>query len=94
MRHASPGPHRRNWYEEFRDREQDRRKRGEAYPEVLRQARERVMAACKKAGIIFMSSGTNPDNVEEKLQQGVMITRASEATAEKGRKLTNREMPW
>ena len=71
-----------------------RRKRGEAYPEVLRQARERVMAACKNAGIIFMGSGTNPDNVEEKLQQGVMITRASEATAEKGRKLTNREMPW
>ncbi len=62
-------------------------------PAVAR-ARLRIMAACKAAGIYFMGSGTNADNVEERIKDGVMIARANEETAAKARRLTKREMPW
>jgi 4-hydroxy-2-oxoheptanedioate aldolase len=62
-------------------------------PEVA-QARLRIIAACKAAGIFFMDSGANVSNVAEKIEQGAMISRANQETAEKARQITKREMPW
>jgi 4-hydroxy-2-oxoheptanedioate aldolase len=62
-------------------------------PEV-EQARLRIMAACRAAGIFFMGSGTTVDNVEGRLKQGEMIARADEKTADHARRLMKRAMPW
>lgn len=62
-------------------------------PEVVAH-RSRILAATKAARIFFMDSGVNADNVEARIQEGAMISRVNEATADKARKLTNRQMPW
>ena len=65
----------------------------DGYPEVMLEARGRVLAATKAAHIIFLN-GVNSDNVEAMIDEGVMMGPASEEAAEKGRRYTKRAMPW
>ena len=63
------------------------------WPKTLADARARVLAAAAAAGIAFLNAVT-PDNVEAMIDEGVMIGAANEAAAERGRRYTNRTMPW
>ncbi len=64
------------------------------YEPVVEQARQRVLAATKAAGIAFLDVATL-ENIEERLGEGMRIgaTRSREA-AERGRRLTRRPEPW
>lgn len=60
----------------------------------MRAARAKVLAACKKNGLAFLNT-VRPDDVTEMIDEGVMIgSGGGEATADKGRKHTKRQMPW
>ena len=62
-------------------------------PEVI-AASERVLAASRAAGIVFLDN-ILPDNVIERLEWGVMIgAGGKEEAAEIGRQETGRTMPW
>ncbi len=65
----------------------------DGYPEVMLQARSRVLSASKAAKIVFLN-GVSADNVEAMIDEGVMIGAANQEAAEKGRRYTKREMPW
>jgi 4-hydroxy-2-oxoheptanedioate aldolase len=67
----------------------------EPYPEPMIDARARVLAACKRNNVAFLS-GVYAKDVEERIQEGVMIcsNRDGAVTAEKGRRFTKRTMPW
>lgn len=64
------------------------------YPPEMLAVRERVLAACKAAGLFFLEMVT-PDDVVEKLGQGVMIGagKQARAAAEIGRPHSGRAMP-
>ena len=63
------------------------------HPDML-AARGKVLASCKKHGIAFLNTVRDND-VTEMLDEGVMVgAGASAAAADKGRKHTNRQMPW
>ena len=60
----------------------------------MREARSTVFSACKKAGIAFLNT-VRENDITAMIDEGVRIgAGASEATAEKGRRYTKREMPW
>ncbi|HJO17161.1 MAG: aldolase/citrate lyase family protein [Vicinamibacterales bacterium] len=63
------------------------------WPKVLADARTRVLAATKAAGISFLNV-VRPDDVEAMIDEGVMIGAANEKAAEVGRQYTTRTMPW
>jgi 4-hydroxy-2-oxoheptanedioate aldolase len=63
------------------------------YPAVMLQARARVLAATKAAGIRFLNAVTEED-VESMIDEGVMIGAANREAAEKGRLYTRRKTPW
>jgi 4-hydroxy-2-oxoheptanedioate aldolase len=63
------------------------------YPPEMAEARERVLAACKKNGIAFLEIGT-PANVTAKIDQGVRVFAGhSEEAAKIGRAYQQRTMP-
>ena len=63
------------------------------YPPEMAEARERVLAACKKNGLAFLEIGT-PDNIKTKIDQGVgIIAGHSEEAARIGRAYQQRAMP-
>ena len=65
----------------------------ELHPQ-MREARGRVLAACKKNNIAFLNT-VRPTDVEEMIKEGVMIgAGGGAATADKGRKFSKRQMPW
>lgn len=61
------------------------------YPPEMVAARNRVFAACQKAGIAFLEAAT-PDNVVDKIKEGVriLVCRVQE-TADRGRRFTGQE---
>lgn len=68
----------------------------EPYPPEMLAARSRVFAACKAANIAFLNS-VRPDDVIEKIKEGVKIGsagRGGQEAAEIGRRYTGRTMPW
>lgn len=68
----------------------------EPYPPEMVAARSRVLAACKAANIAFLNT-VRPDDVIERIKEGVKIGasgRAGQEAAEIGRKYTGRTMPW
>ena len=66
----------------------------EPYPEVMQQARSKVLAATKEANIFFLNT-VREDDYEEMLGEGVMIGAGiGEEGADLARKHTKREMPW
>jgi 4-hydroxy-2-oxoheptanedioate aldolase len=63
------------------------------YPPEMAEARERVLATCKKNGLAFLEIGT-PANVTAKIDQGVRIFAGhSEEAARIGRAYQRRAMP-
>ena len=66
---------------------------GPGMPDPMRQARAKVLAACKANHLFFLNS-MRPDNVVAMIKEGVMVGPASQEAAEIGRKFTNRQMPW
>lgn len=63
------------------------------YLEELQRARTRVMDACKAANIAFLD-GVTPENVINKIKEGVRVCSGNQEAAEIGRKHTKRKMPW
>ena len=61
-------------------------------PQELQDARDRVFAACKAAGIKFLES-TSPDTIEASIDAGVRITGGGEEAARIGRAYAGRTMP-
>jgi len=59
----------------------------------MQAARAKVLAACKANHVPFLNSLSAAD-VVDMIKEGVMVGPASQATAEIGRKFTNRQMPW
>jgi 4-hydroxy-2-oxoheptanedioate aldolase len=62
-------------------------------PDVLQQARARVLAAAKANKIFFLNSVT-AGNVVDMIKEGVMIGSGGQQAAEVGRRYSNRTMPW
>ncbi|HZT29864.1 MAG TPA: aldolase/citrate lyase family protein [Bryobacteraceae bacterium] len=62
-------------------------------PDVMRNARAKVMAACKAHHIFFLNA-VRPNNVISMIQEGVMVCAGGQEAAEIGRKYTKRDMPW
>jgi 4-hydroxy-2-oxoheptanedioate aldolase len=68
----------------------------EPFPPEMTDARSRVLAACKANGIFFLNT-VRPDDVVERIAEGVRIGasgRGGREAAELGRKHTGRQMPW
>jgi 4-hydroxy-2-oxoheptanedioate aldolase len=65
----------------------------EPYPAEMREARERVFAACRKNRVAFLETGA-PENIAAKLDEGVrVIAGHREETARIGRAHQRRTMP-
>ena len=65
-----------------------------AMPQVLVDARARVLSATKSAGVAFLNL-VNEDNVEEMIDEGVRIGAGADSeVANQGRRYTARRMPW
>jgi 4-hydroxy-2-oxoheptanedioate aldolase len=65
----------------------------DAYPPELQEARERVLAACKKNRIAYLESCT-PQNIVARLNEGVRVVAGQrQETAVIGRKHQNRTLP-
>jgi 2-keto-3-deoxy-L-rhamnonate aldolase RhmA len=63
------------------------------YPPEMQEARERVLAACRKRGIAFLETCT-PENVAARIDQGVRVVAGHrEDTARAGRAHQKRTMP-
>jgi 4-hydroxy-2-oxoheptanedioate aldolase len=63
------------------------------YPSEMSEARERIFAACRRYGVAFLEGGT-PENVAEKIDQGVRVVAGHrEDTARAGRTHSRRAMP-
>lgn len=63
------------------------------YPPVMAEARERILAACRKYGIAFLE-GATPENIAHKIDEGVrVIAGHREDTAKAGRAHSGRTMP-
>ena len=61
---------------------------------MMRDARAKVLNACKKNKIAFLNT-VRENDVEAMIDEGVKIgAGANEVTADKGRKYTKRQMPW
>lgn len=61
------------------------------YPPEIQAARDRVMAACRDAGLFFLN-GANEENIREMIDEGVMICSGGrEAVAEAGRAYSGRK---
>jgi 4-hydroxy-2-oxoheptanedioate aldolase len=65
----------------------------EPFPPEMQQARDRILAACRKNGVAFLQSCTT-DNIITRLDEGVrVIAGHSEAAATKGRAHQKRTLP-
>lgn len=63
------------------------------WPEQMREAHDRVKAACRANGVAFLDSAT-PQDVAQKIDAGArVIAGGREATARAGRQHTGRKMP-
>jgi len=71
-----------------------REKHDPPYPEQMLRARNRVETACRENKLFFLNQVCESD-LEEMLDEGVMICKPeTEEVAQRGRKLTNRLMPY
>ncbi len=67
----------------------------EPFPKIMEDARSRIFAASRSAGISFLNT-VREDDVEMRIDEGVRICAGphGEVAAEKGRRYTKRTMPW
>jgi 2-keto-3-deoxy-L-rhamnonate aldolase RhmA len=65
----------------------------EPFPPEMQQARERILAACRKNGVAFLQ-GCTPDNIIVRIEEGVRVVAGhSEEAAARGRAHQKRKMP-
>jgi 2-keto-3-deoxy-L-rhamnonate aldolase RhmA len=65
----------------------------EPFPPEMQQARERVLAACRKNGVAFLQ-GCTPGNIIVRIEEGVRVVAGhSEEAAARGRAHQKRKMP-
>ena len=65
-----------------------------AMPQVLVDARARVLAATQQAGISFLNQ-VNANDIEAMIDEGVRIgANPGPEMADQGRRYTERRMPW
>ncbi|MGH9658856.1 MAG: aldolase/citrate lyase family protein [Bryobacteraceae bacterium] len=76
-----------------RPRGQSGERQPQQFPPVMLQARARVLAATKAAKVFFLNAVTESDVVEQ-IKEGVMVCSGGPAAAEKGRKFSNRPLPY
>jgi len=63
------------------------------YPAAMREARERVFAACRANGVRFLE-GATPENITRRIDEGVrVISSGREETAIAGRRHSKRALP-
>ena len=63
-------------------------------PRVLVEARARVLAATRGAGIAFLNQ-VNAEDIEAMIDEGVRIgANPGAEVADQGRRYTKRQMPW
>ena len=63
-------------------------------PQVLVDARDRVLAATRRTGIAFLNQ-VNAENIEAMIEEGVRIgANPGAEVADQGRRYTKRQMPW
>ncbi|HEY3081970.1 MAG TPA: aldolase/citrate lyase family protein [Chloroflexota bacterium] len=63
------------------------------YPPEMKEARERIFAACREYGVAFLEGGT-PENIAGKIDEGVRVVAGHrEDTARVGRAHSRRAMP-
>jgi 4-hydroxy-2-oxoheptanedioate aldolase len=67
----------------------------EPFPDIMLDARARVLAACKANGLAFLNTVYERD-VIQRIDEGVMICAGPEGerASEIGRKYSKRTMPW
>ncbi len=63
------------------------------FPPAMSAARARVKAACDASNVFFLN-GVRPNDVVERIDEGVMVGSATEEAARIGREYTGRQMPW
>jgi 4-hydroxy-2-oxoheptanedioate aldolase len=63
------------------------------YPPAMLEMRAKVFSAVK-ANKKFFLDGVRLPTIESNLKEGIMIGSGDEATANAGRRITKREMPW
>jgi 4-hydroxy-2-oxoheptanedioate aldolase len=65
------------------------------YPPAMREARDRVLAACKANKLAFLEQVT-PDNIVDQIDAGVMVGAGKQAAAaaQIGRRHSQRPEPW
>jgi 4-hydroxy-2-oxoheptanedioate aldolase len=66
---------------------------GPSMPEPMRQARAKVLAACKAHKKFFLNT-VKPETVAAMIDEGVMIGSGGEPAAAIGRKYSKRPQPW
>jgi 4-hydroxy-2-oxoheptanedioate aldolase len=66
---------------------------GDSMPAAMREARAKVLAACKAHKKFFLNT-VRPNDVTEMIKEGVMIGSGGEEAANLGRKYTKRTTPW
>jgi len=66
---------------------------GDMMPVPMREARAKVLAACKAHKKFFLNT-VRPDSVQRMIQEGVMIGSGGPEAAEAGRKYSKRPQPW
>jgi 4-hydroxy-2-oxoheptanedioate aldolase len=64
------------------------------FAEPVAQARRQVLEATRRHGLVFMDVFTTPENLEERVRDGILFHFANEATARFGREHTGRQMPY
>ena len=60
------------------------------YPPEMIAARTAVLKACKANGVAFLD-GVKPDNVTDRIDEGVMVSGCSREAAEIGKRHTGRD---
>ena len=66
---------------------------GDSMPAPMREARAKVLAACKAHKKFFLNT-VRPNTVTSMIQEGVMIGSGGAEAAEIGRKFSKRPQPW
>ena len=67
---------------------------GGAYPPMVMDARNRILAAARRNDVFFAAVGTNAGNVVERIEDGILFHFANEEAARVGRRHTRRVMPY
>ena len=65
------------------------------YPQMIADARARILEVAKREGVVFSAVGTNGDNIVDRIdREQILFHFANEEAARVGRRHTQRVMPY